>query len=95
MLDNYWADGHLGQYAIVVPSLDLVVVNRVDRGLTSKRVGERRKAKLLWLIESAAGTIATDLGPEPQLVVKRKSSCCQSHGKIAFKVRVTRLPHVN
>ncbi|MDN7177343.1 hypothetical protein M0D69_04800 [Caballeronia sp. SEWSISQ10-4 2] len=40
MLYGYWADGHLGQYAIVVPSLDLVVVNRVDPRLTSKRVGE-------------------------------------------------------
>ena len=64
MLYSYWADGHLGQYAIVVPSLDLIVVNRVDPRLTSKRVGEQRKAKLLWLIESVAGTTATDIGPE-------------------------------
>ena len=68
MLDSYWADGHLGQYAIVVPSLDLVVVNRVDPRLTSKRVGEQRKAKLLWLIESASGATATDIGPEPKIV---------------------------
>jgi hypothetical protein len=40
MLYSYWADGHLGQYAIVVPSLDLIVVNRADPRLTSKRVGE-------------------------------------------------------
>lgn len=66
LLDAYWADGHLGQYAIVVPSLDLVVINRVDPKAGKKRVGEQRKAKLLWLVESAAG--ATNLGPEPKLV---------------------------
>jgi CubicO group peptidase (beta-lactamase class C family) len=65
-LDAYWADGHLGQYAIVVPSLDLVVINRVDPKLTHKRVEEQQKAKLLWLIESASG--ATDMGPEPRIV---------------------------
>ena len=59
----YWADGHLGQYAIVVPSLDLVVVSRVDPKQTSKHVGEQKKAKLLWLIETAAH--APDIGPEP------------------------------
>ncbi len=65
-LDAYWADGHLGQYAIVVPSLDLVVINRVDPKLTNKHVDEQRKARLLWLIESASG--ATDIGPEPKIV---------------------------
>ena len=65
-LDAYWADGHLGQYAIVVPPLDLVVINRVDPKLTNKHVGEQRKAKLLWIIESAAG--ATNMGPEPKIV---------------------------
>jgi hypothetical protein len=58
---------HLRQYAIVVPLLDLVAVNRVDPRLTSKRVGKQRKAKLLWLIESAAGTAATDIGPERKI----------------------------
>lgn len=65
-LDAYWADGHLGQYAIVVPALDLVVINRVDPKLTNKHVGEQRKARLLWLIESASG--ATDMGTEPKSV---------------------------
>jgi CubicO group peptidase (beta-lactamase class C family) len=59
----YWADGHLGQYAIVVPSLDLVVVTRVDPKQTSKQVGEQKKAKLLWFVETAMH--APDIGPEP------------------------------
>jgi hypothetical protein len=46
--------------------LDLVVINRVDPKLTNKHVGEQRKAKLLWIIESAAG--ATNMGPEPKIV---------------------------
>ena len=68
LLDSYWADGHLGQYAIVVPSMDLVVVNRVDPKRTSKHIGEQRKAKLLWLIEAAAVTSTAALGPEPAIV---------------------------
>jgi CubicO group peptidase (beta-lactamase class C family) len=55
---SYWADGHLGQYAIVVPSLDLVVVNRVDPKLTSKHVGEHDRERLLALIEAAGAEAA-------------------------------------
>ncbi|WP_321866436.1 serine hydrolase domain-containing protein [Paraburkholderia tropica] len=51
---SYWADGHLGQYAIVVPSLDLVVVSRVDPKQTSKHVSEPARAHLMTLIEAAA-----------------------------------------
>jgi CubicO group peptidase (beta-lactamase class C family) len=29
---SFWAEGHLGQYAVVVPSLDLIIVNRLDGG---------------------------------------------------------------
>jgi CubicO group peptidase (beta-lactamase class C family) len=65
---TFWADGHLGQYAVVVPSLDLVVVNLVDSRLTprhmeQKHMSQNSMEKFVWLIESAGG--ATDIGPEP------------------------------
>ncbi|MFM0247970.1 serine hydrolase domain-containing protein [Paraburkholderia sediminicola] len=60
---TYWADGHLGQYAVVVPSLDLVVVNLVDSRLTSKRMGQSKMERLVWLAESAEN--ATGIGSEP------------------------------
>jgi CubicO group peptidase (beta-lactamase class C family) len=65
---TFWADGHLGQYAVVVPSQDLVVVNLVDSRLTprhmeQKHMGQNNMEKLVWLVESAGG--ATDIGPEP------------------------------
>jgi len=60
---TYWADGNHGQYAVVVPSLDLVVINRVDVRLTSKNMHQSNMEKLVWLTESAEG--ATDIGPEP------------------------------
>jgi CubicO group peptidase (beta-lactamase class C family) len=60
---TYWADGNHGQYAVVVPSLDLVVVNRVDVRSTSKNMHQSNMERLVWLAESAAG--ATDIGPEP------------------------------
>jgi CubicO group peptidase (beta-lactamase class C family) len=65
---TFWADGHLGQYAVVVPSLDLVVVNLVDSRLTPKHMEQKHMSqksmeKFVWLIESAGG--ATDIGAEP------------------------------
>jgi CubicO group peptidase (beta-lactamase class C family) len=65
---TFWADGHLGQYAVVVPSLDLVVVSLVDSRLTpkhmpQKHMGQKSMEALVWQIESAGG--ATDIGPEP------------------------------
>jgi CubicO group peptidase (beta-lactamase class C family) len=59
----FWADGHLGQYAVVVPSLQLVIVSRVDSRLTSKHMSRRKMEGLVWRVESAAQ--ATGIGPQP------------------------------
>ena len=53
---SFWAEGHLGQYAVVVPSLDLIVVNRVDGDLTHAKVNKREIAQLVWLVTAAATT---------------------------------------
>ena len=43
-----------------VPSLDLVIVNRADPKLTSKRIDERKREQLVSSIEAAAGaSVAT------------------------------------
>jgi len=64
LLPTYWADGHLGQYAVVVPSLDLVVVSLVDSRLTSKHMGQLKMEEMVWLVESAEN--ATGIGSEPE-----------------------------
>jgi CubicO group peptidase (beta-lactamase class C family) len=51
---SFWAEGHLGQYAVVVPSLDLIVVNRVDGDLTKRTVHKRQMAELVRLAVEAA-----------------------------------------
>ena len=51
---SFWAEGHLGQYAVVVPALDLVIVNRVDSDLTKRTVGKREMAHLVRLVVEAA-----------------------------------------
>lgn len=60
----FWADGHLGQYAVIVPSLDLVVVSLVDSRLTSRHMGQKKMEKFIWLVESAEG--ATGIRSEPR-----------------------------
>src|SRR5580704_3292586 len=38
---SFWAEGHLGQYAVVVPSLDLIIVNRLDGDMTKRTIHKR------------------------------------------------------
>jgi len=51
---SFWAEGHLGQYAVVVPSLDLIVVNRVDERMTKRAVHRRQMAQLVLMAVDAA-----------------------------------------
>ena len=51
---SYWAEGHLGQYAVVVPSLDLIIVNRVDENMTRHKVDKRQIARLAEMVVDAA-----------------------------------------
>jgi len=51
---SYWAEGHLGQYAVVVPSLDLIVVNRVDDSVTKRAVHKPEIAHLVHMVVEAA-----------------------------------------
>jgi CubicO group peptidase (beta-lactamase class C family) len=51
---SFWAEGHLGQYAVVVPSLDLIVVNRVDEERTKRKVGKREISRLVQMAVEAA-----------------------------------------
>lgn len=51
---SFWAEGHLGQYAVVVPSLDLVIVNRVDSERTKSVVHKRQMAQLVRMVVEAA-----------------------------------------
>jgi CubicO group peptidase (beta-lactamase class C family) len=53
---SYWAEGHLGQYAVVVPSLDLIIVNRVDEKMTKRTVHKRQIAQLVRMVAAAAPT---------------------------------------
>jgi len=51
---SFWLEGHLGQYAVIVPSLDLIVVVRVDSDITRKVVHKRQMAELMKLVVAAA-----------------------------------------
>jgi CubicO group peptidase (beta-lactamase class C family) len=53
---SFWAEGHLGQYAVVVPSLDLIVINRVDGEMTKRKVTKRDISHLVQMAASAAPT---------------------------------------
>jgi len=51
---SFWAEGHLGQYAVVVPSLDLIIVNRLDDRLTKRTIHKRQIAHLVRMVVDAA-----------------------------------------
>lgn len=51
---SFWLEGHLGQFAVVVPSLDLIVVTRVDSDSTKMTVGKSKVSKLMKYVVAAA-----------------------------------------
>ena len=51
---SFWLEGHLGQYAVVVPSLDLIVVTRVDENSTDAVVSKAQVSKLMRYVVKAA-----------------------------------------
>jgi CubicO group peptidase (beta-lactamase class C family) len=55
---SYWLEGHLGQFAVVVPSLDLIVVTRVDSEQTDTTVGKAKVSKLMKYVVAAAPQLA-------------------------------------
>jgi len=61
---SFLAEGAGGQYALVVPALDLVVVHRVDRDTPFTEPSLRSIGRLFWLILKAAGY---DPGPDASL----------------------------
>jgi CubicO group peptidase (beta-lactamase class C family) len=50
---SFWLEGHLGQYAVVVPSHDLIVVVRVAGDHPAKPVHKAEMAKLVRLVVEA------------------------------------------
>ena len=61
---SFMAQGAGGQYALVVPALDLVVVHRVDRDTAIPEPPARSIARLFWLILKAEGY---DPGPDASI----------------------------
>jgi CubicO group peptidase (beta-lactamase class C family) len=61
---SFLAEGAGGQYALIVPALDLVVVHRVDRDTPFIEPSGRSIARLFWLILKAEGY---DPGPDASL----------------------------
>jgi CubicO group peptidase (beta-lactamase class C family) len=51
---SFWAEGHLGQYAVVVPSLDLIIVNRLDGDLTKREIHKGQISRLVEMVVAAA-----------------------------------------
>jgi CubicO group peptidase (beta-lactamase class C family) len=51
---SFWAEGHLGQYAVVVPSLDLIIVNRLDGDLTKRKINKRQISQMVQMVVAAA-----------------------------------------
>jgi CubicO group peptidase (beta-lactamase class C family) len=51
---SFWLEGHLGQYAVVVPSNDLIIVVRVAGDHPGKTVNKREMAKLVKMVAAAS-----------------------------------------
>ena len=51
---SFWAEGHLGQYAVDVPALDLIIVNQLDGKITRRVIQKREMALLVRMIVGAA-----------------------------------------
>jgi CubicO group peptidase (beta-lactamase class C family) len=51
---SFWLEGHLGQYAVAVPSDDLIVVVRVEGDHPGKTVGKGEMATLVKMVLDAA-----------------------------------------
>jgi CubicO group peptidase (beta-lactamase class C family) len=70
---SFMAQGSGGQYALVVPALDLVVVHLVDRDTPIAEPSARSMARLFWLVLKAGGydpgadaSIAAATGERPK-----------------------------
>jgi CubicO group peptidase (beta-lactamase class C family) len=50
---SFWAEGHLGQYAVVVPPLDLIIVSRLDEKMTKRTINKRQIAQLVRMVVAA------------------------------------------
>ncbi len=50
---SFWLEGHLGQYAVAVPSLDLIVITRVDSNSTDVKVSKAKVSKLMKYVVKA------------------------------------------
>ena len=63
---TFFAEGAAGQFAMVIPAFDMVIVHRVDRDIANyKTVNSLKFGRLLWLILSAAHQPA--IGPDLSL----------------------------
>jgi CubicO group peptidase (beta-lactamase class C family) len=51
---SFWLEGHLGQFAVVIPSLDLIVVTRVDSDQTKSVVTKPQISHLVQLVVAAS-----------------------------------------
>jgi len=61
---SFSAQGSGGQFALVVPALDLVVVHTIDRDIDTPEPWARSMGRLFWLILKSAGY---DAGPDVSL----------------------------
>jgi len=54
-LGSFWLEGHLGQYAVVIPSRDLIVVGRVASEHPRQEMHKREMAKPTRMVMAASG----------------------------------------